>query len=263
MSGGNYNQRRDASWLESYEKVDDRIAKFREDFPGAMGRIETVPLHTEQMCIWEARISVRTYDEAPTGEKFITDFFLIANGHAYDKWGAASQAEKTEKAAIGRALVMAGYAAQAGASREEMELHERREQAQDTRTHRVAAPRGDGNTKQAQDAEPPVAKAAHTPTPWEHIDRQKAGASYCVIIDKAREMVDDGKSLAEIKTYLSGRRKAMTDRQYADAQYRLGEIEYLILDRDNEAAARAELDGDDDRGKVRQAHPAQGDTDDF
>lgn len=229
------------AYLDEYEPVDDRIKAFRADYPGASGRIETFPTLNDGI-VFEARISVRD-DEG--------EYITIANGHAFDKWGAASQLERTEKAAIGRALVMAGYSAKRGPSAEEMDKHA------DQQTGGAAVPRGNSpatphnaprateRAKQAPVDDPPQTSArnAVSATPWEKLDRAKLKPSYVAIIEKARGMVEQGEGEDKIKKFLASKKRAMSDREYTDALYRFGEIQTLIADRDVVESVRDEVTG--------------------
>lgn len=225
---------------ENYERADDRIANFRKDYPGILGRIESIPVHNGDWCAFEARIYVR--DAGAPG----TEFVLIANAHAYDKWGAASQAEKTEKAAIGRALVMAGYAALRGASAEEMERHDDQErngapvplrsnatQTAHNRPNASETPPQDSRTTTRQES---PQKAVSDRTPWSEVDRDNFRPAYALIIDKAWDRFEQGDSAEQIRAHFVAHRKPMTDDEYADAQYRLGEIVKAIKARDEVAA---------------------------
>jgi hypothetical protein len=224
---------------ENYERVDDRIASFRKDYPGILGRIETIPLHNGDWCAFEARIYCA--DPGAGGE-----LVFIANGHAFDKWGAASQAEKTEKAAIGRALVMAGYAALRGASAEEMERHDEQERSgapipmrRNTSQAAHNAPRANGTSE--QDSAPTsrqqgTSKPDIERVPWSEIDRDNYRPAYALIVDKAWERFEAGESAEQITAHFKTHRKPMTDAEYADAQFRLGEIIKAIRVQDEAAA---------------------------
>lgn len=226
---------------ENYERVDDRIANFRKDYPGVLGHIESIPIHNSDWCAFEARIYVR--DPGDAGAEFV----LIANAHAYDKWNAPSQAEKTEKSAIGRALVMAGYAALRGASAEEMEQLENQErngaptplrrntpQTPQNRPSASETPAQDSRTtrKDSSAQKPDVARV-----PWSEIDRADFRPSYALIVDKAWELFEQDRSADDIKAHFVTNRKGMTEAEYADAQYRLGEILKAIRAQDEAAAA--------------------------
>lgn len=216
---------------DNYEKVDDRIKNFRKDYPGAKGRIETIPSHTEHAIMWEARIYVVDPEAIPPA------FTLIANGHAYDKWGVASQYEKTEKAAIGRALVMAGYASLSEPSIEEIELHNARPSSgngpasapQATRTNEtrptgVIPPKGKQSAPQGA-TRPPEAGAAT-------VDRATFRPSYVAVIKKAEDMVEQGKSLEELTEYFKARKKGMSEGEYADSLSQFGRLKLAITERD-------------------------------
>lgn len=247
MTGG-YQKGRSSgpSYLEEYEGVDNRIAAFRKDYPGIKGRIETIDLKTEKAIIWRAEISVRDGDEGT--------YHLIATGHAFDPWGQSSQYEKTEKSAIGRALVMAGYASKAGASREEVELDEQRSAQRSGHVQAVvdrergtvpsrATQARDGATGKAPAPAPtPEAPPEGEPILSEWIKPPTFGRpAYRVIIKKAQEMALGGEPFEAIKDLLGSKKRAMNEEEIKDAQKKLGEIQRHCTDRDTVIAAEAEL----------------------
>lgn len=228
---------------DNYERVDDRIKNFRKDWPGARGRIETIPNHTEHAIMWEARI----YVDNPDGDQMI----FIANGHAYDKWGPASQYEKTEKAAIGRALVMAGYASLSEPSVEEMELDAQRPRtgngpsdgAQATRTNEtrpsgVIPPKRQNSAANAPTVTPEAGAAT--------VDRAAFRPGYVAVIKKAEDLVEQGKTEEEVRAYFAGRKKGMNEAEYEDSKKQFGRLKAAIAERDAAlvAEADAELDAD-------------------
>jgi hypothetical protein len=243
VSANRQNQGQSRGIPENYERADDRIANFRKDYPGVLGHIESIPIHNGDWCAFEARIYVR--DAGAPG----TEFVLIANAHAYDKWGLASQAEKTEKAAIGRALVMAGYAALRGASAEEMERNDEQErngapsaptplrrnttQTPQNRPQTNGTPAHDSRTTSEDTG---AQNTAIERVPWSEVDRDDFRPSYAVIIDKAWGKFESGETAEQIKAHFAANRKPMKDDEYADAQYRLGEILKAIRSRDTAVA---------------------------
>lgn len=240
---------------DNYEKVDDRIKNFRRDYPGAKGKIETIPQHTQAAIMWEARIFVRRIEKEtfdPAGKLLFTEcgeFEMIANGHAYDKWGPASQYEKTEKAAIGRALVMAGYASLSEPSAEEMELDAQRPRTGNgpgttaqapttsgTRPSGVIPPKGRNNAPNAPTVTPQAGAAT--------VDRAKFRPAYVAVIKKAEDLVEQGKTEDELKAYFVGRKKGMNAEEYQDSLAQFGRLKAAIVARD--AALVAEADAEID-----------------
>lgn len=229
---------RTPAYLETYEPVDDRIASFRKLYPGIKGRIETIDLKTEKAIVWRAEISVRDDDGV---------YHLIATGHAFDPWGQSSQYERTEKAAIGRALVMAGFTAKAGSSAEEMELHAARE---DRRGNAAQdAPVAPQRTKAPQRQNPtPMRPEAATsqddePNEYDHLLLvPKVGRpSYQAVIKMGHQQAREGHDFDAIAAFFKGKKRGMSEEEFADAQKRLGEIKAFCIERDDRAAAEAEL----------------------
>lgn len=128
--------------LDSYETVEQRIARFYGDHPD--GRIITENLTTIQdrqvstwvvkaeiwLPIWDAGASFVTLDDYKNGYKPETAWFLKSTGLAFEIDGAGmtqktSALETCETSAIGRALANAGYSGSKRVTREEMEKVER------------------------------------------------------------------------------------------------------------------------------------------
>jgi len=228
---------------DNYEKVDDRIKNFRKDFPGVMGRIETIGAHTQAAIMWEARI----YVAAKPGE----DMILIANAHAYDKWGPASQYEKTEKAAIGRALVMAGYASLSEPSAEEMELDAQRPRTGNGPENGAQATQTSGTRPSGVIPPKRQQNAANAPTQTSQegaatVDRAKFRPSYVAVIKKAEDLVEQGKTEEELKTFFVARKKGMNPEEYQDSLTQFGRLKVAIAERDAAlvSEADAELDAE-------------------
>jgi hypothetical protein len=98
---------------KQYAQVKDRIKEFRSDNP--RGLIETTPTFTEDGIMFKARI-VKDKSDPASAE---------ASGHSFAKAKVnekEKQFEKQESIAVGRALVLLGYASDGEiASGEEME----------------------------------------------------------------------------------------------------------------------------------------------
>lgn len=244
---GYQGNQRDAGWLDKYERVDERIAKFREVYPGSSGRIETIPILNTDGILFEARISVR----ADTGE-----WHQIANAHAFDRWGQASQLEKTEKAAIGRALVCAGFSARAEASADEMERHAAQED------HGAARPPV-GKVTTIRPVPEPAPAEEPSSAAASYLARAVVGRnSYRVIVRKGYELLDAGEPFEAIKAHFAKSKRAMNDEERADGAKELGRIKKLCEDRDLQAAALAEADEEIAQGEIiERGKPARSNDD--
>lgn len=111
--------------LDSYETVEQRIARFYKDHPD--GRIITENLTTlqdRQVSTWVTKTTIY-FDEGSQAANLPK-----ATGHAFEIDGAGmtqktSALETCETSSIGRALANAGYSGSKRTTREEMEKVER------------------------------------------------------------------------------------------------------------------------------------------
>lgn len=222
---------------DNYEKVDDRIKSFRKDYPGAKGQIVTFDNKTEKAIFWEARISVWV-DDAGNGHP---GYALIAIGHTYDPWGQSSQYEKSEKAAIGRALVMAGYASLSEPSIEEMDLHNARPSSGNGPDASVVAPTRN-ETRPSGVIPPKRQNSAPVASPEQGaatVDRAAFRPSYVVVIKKAEDLVEQGKTQDELKAFFAARKKGMNAEEYQDSLLQFGRLKLAIEARDAALVAEA------------------------
>jgi hypothetical protein len=112
-----YGQQRKPSFLDDYVNVNTRVNLFYEKFPE--GRITTSYQVIDDLIIFQAAAYRQADDAMPS-----------ATGTAMDKINVNDSAtEKTETAAVGRALAFLNFETKKGlASKEEMERHGQRQQ---------------------------------------------------------------------------------------------------------------------------------------
>jgi hypothetical protein len=112
-----YGQQKKPSFLDDYVNVNTRVNLFYEKFPE--GRITTSYQVIDDLIIFQAAAYRQPDDALPS-----------ATGTAMDKINVNDSAtEKTETAAVGRALAFLNFETKKGmASKEEMERHGQRQQ---------------------------------------------------------------------------------------------------------------------------------------